>query len=737
MNIPENSSFLPYVQNGTGQLSVQRNGQSTVISSSQEEDQGLQNFFKVVRRRTLVILGIGGVIMGGVTVHTLRQQPEYEGKFRILVEPVKDDTSVPKVTSPQGNNLQKSELDYDTQIQVLKSPEFIKDVVRNLEVSYPKINRELLLEKLSINRVGETKIIEVRYTSSDQTEIKEVLDKLASSYLSYSRENRQTNLRQGLDFVNKELGPMQKRVDNLTKQFQFFRQNNNFIDPDAQKGQIAEQVKILSLSRLDVGQRLAKASSDYARLQTPEGSQAVLRDADVYKQLITLIRQVEADTAKERTRFKDDTIPIQVLNEKRQNLLPLLEKEAQRVLSVRVAETVNEIQSLDQQKQKLDQDQQILERQVKQLPVLARQYTELQRQLQVATESLNRFLTTRESLQIEVAQKQTPWQLIQEPTVPQLPSSPNIPRNLMLGLVASTLLGISAALVMEKLDTTFRSVDSLKEKLKLPLLGTIPYQRKLEKSSRSKSRVLVPTNSDANSRLPHNLPQLLSSSHDFLAEESSKFLEALRVMYTNIQLLSCDRPIRSFVVSSALPGDGKSTVAFHLALTACAMGKRVLLVDANMRRPEIHNLSSINNVQGLSSLISGSATVEQATSHLPSMSDFSIITAGPTPPDPAKLLSSRKMKQFMTQMNEEYDLVIYDAPPLVGLADANLLTSYTDGIVLVVGMGTTERNIVQQTLEDLRMSQIPVLGMVANRVKNNLIDNHYYYYQVQEASLEG
>jgi polysaccharide biosynthesis transport protein len=247
----------------------------------------------------------------------------------------------------------------------------------------------------------------------------------------------------------------------------------------------------------------------------------------------------------------------------------------------------------------------------------------------------------------------------------------------------------------------------------------------------------VPTNSDANSRLPHNLPQLLSSSHDFLAEESSKFLEALRVMYTNIQLLSCDRPIRSFVVSSALPGDGKSTVAFHLALTACAMGKRVLLVDANMRRPEIHNLSSINNVQGLSSLISGSATVEQATSHLPSMSDFSIITAGPTPPDPAKLLSSRKMKQFMTQMNEEYDLVIYDAPPLVGLADANLLTSYTDGIVLVVGMGTTERNIVQQTLEDLRMSQIPVLGMVANRVKNNLIDNHYYYYQVQEASLEG
>lgn len=741
MNTFENSSYLPYSQNGNGkgQLPLILNNQPSVIAEVQEDDRGLRDFFGVMRRRAFVIVGVGTTVMGGVMALTVNQQTEYEGKFQVLVEPVKDDTSLPKVTSPEQGSGQKTEFDYETQIEVLKSPEFMKDVIKGLQVSYPEIDRESLLEKLSINRVGDTKIIEVKYRSSDPTQIKKVLDEFSKTYLDYSRENRQTNLRQGLDFVKKELGGMQARVDNLQKQLQFFRQRNSFIDPDAQKEQIANQIKILSEEKIEVDQGLAKARSEYNRLQTKEGAKAVLRDADVYKQLVTQVRQAEAEIAKERTRFLDDTDRIEVLKERRENLLPLLEEEAKRVLGVRVSESVNQIQSLQQQQQKITEAQASLERQVKQLPVLARQYTELQRKLQVATDSLNRFLETREKLQIEVAQKETPWQLIQAPTLPEDPVSPNASRNAILGLIASTLLGVSAALVMEKLDTTFRSVDTLKEKLKLPLLGTIPYQKTLQSSrSRSKSRVSLPkVVASRHPELPGTaLPQLPPASYDFLyQDESSKFLEALRVMYTNIQLLNCDRQIRSLVVSSSLPGDGKSTLAFHLALTACAMGQKVLLVDANMRRPDIHNLAGINNVQGLSSLIAGSSTLEQAMGNLPSMNDFSIITAGPTPPDPTKLLSSRKMKQFMVEMHEAFDLVIYDAPPLVGLADASLLASYTDGIVLVVGMGSTERSVTQQTLEGLKMSQIPILGMVANRVKNNLIDNNYYYYQAEQPAM--
>lgn len=734
MSTLDNSSSVPYLQNANGQLPLILHSQPSAITQVPEE-QGLRDFFGVMRRRAFVVLGVSTTVVGGVMGLTLKQQPEYEGKFQVLVQPVKDDNNLPKVTSSTEGNGQKTEFDYETQIQVLKSPEFMKNVLKHLQVSYPEMDRDTLLEKLSINQVGDTKIIEVSYKSINPTEVKKVLDKLSSAYLVYSREDRQTSLRQGLNFVKKELQGMQARVDSLQKQLQFFRQRNNFIDPETQQEQITNQVKILSEQKIAVEQRLAKARSEYGRLQTTEGAQAVLRDADVYKQVVTEIRKIEAEIAKERTRFKDDTDMIEVLREKRENMLPLLQEEARRVLTIRVSEAANEIQSLEQQTRKINENQLVLDRQIKELPVIARQYTELQRKLQVATDSLNRFLTTRETLQIEVAQKETPWQLIQAPIQPKKPMSSNRTRNGILGLVAGTLLGVSAALVLEKLDTTFRSVDSLKEKLRLPLLGTIPYQRKLQKKH-SYSRSLAASN---HLKLAGNTNQmqLPPASYDFLyQDESSKFLEALRVMHTNIQLLNCDRQIRSLVVSSALPGDGKSTLAFHLALTACAMGQKVLLVDANMRRPNIHNLASQNNQQGLSSLISGSATLEQAMGKLPSMADFSIITAGPTPPDPTKLLSSRKMRQFMVEMHEEFDLVIYDAPPLTGLADASLLASYTDGLVLVVGMGSTERDTIQQTLDGLRMSQIPVLGMVANRVKNDLINNHYYYYQAEQTPVE-
>ncbi|BAZ03588.1 GumC family protein [Calothrix sp. NIES-3974] len=707
----------------------------TVMSFTEivEEDNNIRDFLEVLRRRSLIIVGVSTAVMSGVVGLTLQQETIYEGRFQLLVEPVKDD-SLPKITDPNQGSGQKSELDYETQIEVLKSPELMKGIVKQIQVTYPEVDQKTLLGNLTINRVGETKIIEVRYRNTNPDKVKTILDKVSNAYLEYSREDRQSNLKQGLNFVKREQQGVQTRVDRLQRQLQIFRQRNNFIDPDSQQAQIANQIKLLSEQRLNIEQRLAKAQSEYSRLQTVDGAQAVLRDADTYKNIVNQIRQAEAEIAKELTRFREDSIQIEILRERRENLLPLLEQEARRILGIRMAEAATELQTLQRQQQQLLQTQSFLERQIKQLPILAREYTELQQKLKVATESLNRLSETREKLQIEVAQKETQWRIVEEAVQPENPTSPNIPRNVILGLVASTLMGISAALILEKLDTTYHSVDALKEKTKLPLLGTIPFQRKLNSKKRNK-------------RLPGNQQQedlpLTSLSrrrvgvgNGYGYDESSKFLDALRVLYTNIQLLSCDRPISSLVISSALPGDGKSTLAFHLALTACAMGRRVLLVDANLRRPTIHDLAQTSNLGGLSSLIAGSLPAQEAIVPMPGVTELSILSAGPTPPDPAKLLSSMKMRQLMEEFKRHYDLVIYDTPPLAGLADASLLASATDGMILAVSMEKTDRKILQQTLESLKMSQIPLLGMVANRVKNDLLGDNYYSYHVDVPGIE-
>ena len=735
----DNSSLKTSSHNGNGN---NNNGNRIYLNPSlqpqflprleeQENDWNLRQVLGIAKRRSLIMAGVMVAVMTAVVGLTLNQKPLYEAKFQILAEPVnKDDTNLPKFTATKENNFfSKSSLDYETQIQVLKSPELMANILKQLQVSYPDINYNSLVNSLSITRLGETKIIEVRYLNNDPVKIKVVLDELSQAYLKYSLENRQINLRQGIKFVERQLPSLQRRVDKMQEKLQLFRQHYNFTDPETLSHQIAESVNTLVDQRLAINAQLAKAHSNFTSLQGRLGSQAAFKDAGVYQQLVGQLRQLEIQTAYESTRFQEDSVPMQSLLEKRQKLLLLVRNEAQRSWNIKLTEVANEIKTLESQSQVLAQSENILRQKVEELPVLARQYTEIQRGLQVATESLNRFLTTRETLQIEGAQTQIPWQLIQTPFQPEAAVFPNIPRSLMLGFVASIFLGISSALLVEKFDNTYHTVDIFKEKLKLPLLATIPFERQLSniQNFTVADAERTPTKNQGSSDSAEVVNSVSKLVKDHSQYESSKFLEALRVLHTNIQLLSSDEPIRSIVISSATPAEGKSTIAFHLAQTSAAMGQRVLLVDADLRRPRIHSLSNLNNLWGLSSIISGSMPVETVIRQMPSMSELSVITAGPIPPDPTKLLSSQKMKQLITDFHSSFDLVIYDAPPLVGLADASLLASHTDGIVLVARMHKTDRSMLAQALDSLKMTRSNILGMVLNWHKSNGLGYYNYY----------
>ncbi|MBE9033821.1 GumC family protein [aff. Roholtiella sp. LEGE 12411] len=688
----------------------------------QTENWSFPEFLSIVRRRSLVIAGVTIAVMATVIVSlTLNQkQPEYEANFHLLVEPVNDDTNAVDVV--KDANLVKPGLDYESQIQVLKSPELMGNIVKQLRASYPDISYNSLLKSLTISRLDATKIIQVSYRSNDPEQIKFVLDRIAKEYLDYSREKRQTKLRQGIRFVERQLPFTQNRVDQLQKELQIFRQKYDFIDPDTQVGQVTNQVNTLSEERQTINQQLAQARANLATLQGKNGQLAVLNSAPLYQQLITQARQLDVQIATESTRLQDDNPTLKTFKEKRESLLPLIKQEEQRILGVKFAEVATQLQTLEEQSQELAKAEQKLEQQRKQWPILARQYTELQRKLQVATESLNRFLSTRENLQIQISQTELGWQLLQEPSKPENPISDfGIKRYLIPGLIASLALGIGIALLMEKLDNTYHNFYALKEKVKLPLLGNIPLEKQIQSykdyTSTPKNPVVRVPNS-----LFEDIPRLAVVPEQDYNNYSEKFLEALRVLYTNIQQISSNRPINSVIISSAMPGDGKSTLAFHLAQIATAMGQRVLLVDADLRHPKIHTLSGLNNLWGLSNLISTNLPIGEVIRQLPSMSQLSVITAGTIPPDPTKLLSSEKMKRLTADFHNSFDLVIYDTPPLLGLADVRFLAPYTDGILLVVRIDKTNSSVLERALDNLKISQMKVLGMVSNGQKSNIND---------------
>ena len=711
-------SESPHYQNGhrNGHLNGHSNGHSNSHAPSlqmipmsswgyptQEEDSDfdLIGLLNVIRRRAFAFVGVAAVVTFGVWTRTLMETPIYEGSFRILVEAVSSDPPISELI-----NQDRSELDYATQIQVLRSPETLQSILEKIQTKHPEININTLDSNLLINRLNDTKILEVKYRDSNPAQIQTVLEYVAQGYLDYSLKERQTSLRQGINFVEEQLPEMRNRVNTLQQMIQELQQSYRFINPELRTQTLTTQLSDLSASLFAIEQQLIQAESQYQNLQDVSGATIALRNDPIYQQQLSQVQDVENKIALELARSRDTSLEIQALQRQRNNLLPLLNQGAESSLNVKLNEAARIMANLQEQQSHIQAQGAQLQAEINQMPALSRVFNELQQELEVARQSLNRLLAARESLQLESAQKEIPWQLLVAPQTADRPISPNVSRNLLSGVIFGVVLGMSAALLIDRLDNVFHSIDQVQEEIKDPILGVIPFSADLAES---------PIHSGTKSTKAQEITKLLT--------------EATRSLAINLRLMGADSPIRSLVVSSAMPGDGKSTVAVNLAQAAAAMGQRVLLVDADLRRPQLHRRLSLFNGQGLANLITNTEMPIEDIIQASGLEDkLSIVTSGQRPPDPSRLLSSETMKRINQNFQAAFDLVIYDTPPLLGLSDASLLSNLCDGLILVVGLGQTDRGALKRSLETIKNGRSPLLGVVANAVKQAPGYRYYDYY---------
>jgi len=713
-----------YPQTSLSKTDIKRFETGNLVRSSPTDDEGGLNIvqiFQSLRRGLPVIMGVTVMITSLALFKAFTSKPTYRAEFEILAKPITEEAKI--ISDVTLNNMDvsnNSKID-PTTLKLLKSPRILNPIVNQLKLKYPSINYESLSNSVTLKALPDGQVLNVSYEDQDSTKVEAILELISNAYINYSLEERLADVRLGIEFVDTQLPQVQERAKKLQDQLQSFRQQYNLIDPDSTSKKLAEQISSISQQRLQNQVKLNESSSLFVdlngQLAEPTSTQkasSVLQDNARYQSLLAQIQAVESQIAKDLTAFQESTDRIQVLRDYRANLMLLLSQEEERTKAI----LASRIQELESTGEILADAEEQLNQQVKKLSIVSRQYTDIQQEIKITNDNLNQFLTKREALRIDAGQRKTPWQIL-TPLKDPIASSADIRRNGILGALLGLLLGIGVVLTLDKLGNLLRTPDEIKDITKLPILGMIPFNKALIHNENQGVIGELTNIQDLKSLMNRSQTEIkreVTSNQAYYV--TSIFLEAFRSLYTNISLLIPDNDIRSIVISSSIPSEGKSTISVHLAQAAAALGKRVLLVDADLRRPKLHEQLRLSNVLGLSNLISADLGFDQVVQRSPLEPNLSILTSGQIPPDPTRLLSSQKMQSLMQMFHATYDLVIYDTPPLIGMVDAKLIASRTDGMIIVAGLDKTKTSLLAQALELLRNSPIAVFGIIANGSKD-------------------
>jgi capsular exopolysaccharide synthesis family protein len=287
--------------------------------------------------------------------------------------------------------------------------------------------------------------------------------------------------------------------------------------------------------------------------------------------------------------------------------------------------------------------------------------------------------------------------------LPTSPSSPNKRLALAIGLLAGLALGIGYALVRQMLDRRVRDPKRVLKETGVSVVGSIPYANEAEDQRK-----------------------LFTFEGDSQSVTSTAVPEAMRELRTNLQFMDVDNPPRVIVVTSPLPGDGKSTTAANLAVSLAAAGQSTILIDADLRRPMVHEIFGLPSGAGLSDVIAGRVELEEVA-HFPDPSKrLAVVSAGFIPPNPAELLGSQRMKDLVARLRESVTVVI-DSPPVIPVADAAVLAQASDGVLLVLSAGRTTFDMVEKASENISRVNGHIIGAVLNKVPRR--GSSYYGYQ--------
>lgn len=725
------------------------------LNTVPETDPGYGQLFAILIRRRLWLLGILCLALGMATVKAFTTQSTYVSSLQLLVEP---NYQSKKQDGQEGADKQivdpNIQVDSATQLNLMQGSQLLQKAVDLLRPDYPDLTIKELKKTLNVYQVeggqddSKTKIFAATYTDNDPVKTQKVLQAVQRVYLNYNREQQRLRLAKGLAFIDEQLPKARLSVNQSEAALEKFRKTQNLIEPDTQTTALTNALNAIQDERRKNQAQYREFQASYNTLQqqvarSPQDAlvSSRLSQSTRYQSLLNEIQKTDLALAEQRKRFTDDNPTIQKLLFQRQQQLGLLEQEGQRAvgkdssqlkgesllsegqlgetdvsLTNKLLELQSSIRGLVAREQTLAEKEQQIRVELERFPSVLADYNRLQPEIKLKRETLDQLEKARQELSLEIARGGFDWQVVEQPLLGEK-TGPKKAQIILLGAVAGVMLGGIAAFIRETMDDAVRSSAELKQQVALPVLGMTPELPKAKKSEPrmllpfGKPQVLEPVENQPIIKLPFGKPKVLAPWTIEVLHWSPSW-QSLDLIYKNIQLLSSVSTLRSLMVTSAVAGEGKSTLALGLAISAARLHQRVLLIDADLRHPTLHEKLNLPNDYGLSTLLSTDAPLPIQTSLHGSSAYIDVITSGPIAADPANLLSSPRMGELMAAFEQTYDLVLVDAPPVLGLVDSILTASYCRGVVLVARMGQiTKTELTQATA---MLSKLNLIGVVAN-----------------------
>lgn len=716
---------------------------TTVSPTVDESEFGYGQLLSILLRR---FIWVGGSIVGalGIAIFlTLKAESVYEGSMQLLVEPHYRQTV--DLNEDQTNPPSSSPADYATQLNLMRSSTFVEKTIEELLLDdsgicsgsatqaqcIEKFQHALTLSQITEGRT-QTGIFKAKFTATTPEEVQKFLKTLGIIYLRYNQEQQEQRLKQGLALVDQQIEQVQGNLTLSRQELQKFRESEHLINPEQQALSAADSLKQVEQTKIDVDSQYLEARAEYDALQDqlkadPESAliSSRLSQSSRYQQLLNELQETELALEERLALYAEADPGVQDLKSQKDGKLNLLKEEVGRVLGGTPAQLnldeasllkegqlsqidlalVSELvqaqvraQSLSAKQAGLEQASQELKSRLNEFPNLIAEYERIKPETEIQEQSLEQLLQLRQELSNGLAQGGFRWNIVEAPQLGKK-ISPQPIQNILLGLVAGTFVGGALAFGREAIDGVVRTSDELKKQVTLPLLGVIPEM------AIGKGDII-----------PSILSTERSATDVFSLSEWQPFRDAVDLIHKTLQLTGT-QPLSSLMITSALAEEGKTTLSVGLALSAARAQQRVLLIDANLRRPSLHQYFGLSNDQGLSTQLHAQPNRSKQLRVSPISfsllgSTIDVLPAGPVSDDPVRLLNSRQMQQLLEMAEASYDLVIVDAPAILGIADSLQLASLCKGSVMVSRLDRITQNDLNHAITAL--NQVNTIGIVAN-----------------------